>query len=510
MCGLVGMAGNIVEADRKALKILLTLDATRGEDSTGLAVVQEKDNNIEVYKKVGGPHLLFNEPIFDNKNIYNGPRGKVFIGHNRHATKGKVTDENAHPFKHDGVVGAHNGTLQSVHKLEKGNKFDVDSEAIIYNLSQYKAEDVIPNIHGAYALTWYDDVADCLFVIRNKDRTLYWTRRKDKDVIFWASEEWMLEVALQKAGIQFGDITLFETDKLYTLDVSSVVPVEFRKIDWVDEGKVEGYKTPPVVHKPQRSHVFTQHQGHGHGGNGTSNIIPFTPPRGTSSNSSKSSYSKEEIAFMKLMVDTDIKFRIGGVKKGVSKSEYLSAYPDNPDIGYDIRIYATNDKRWDSWKKKFHNTTFKGRIKRVVENRWGSDKEVYFLIDLRSIQEVVEEPRVPLCGGTDSPSTTKNTSHSETSVDASRSNLEEDGLPPSNTTTFLDHILSGESVHTLLYEGFQGRFLTHDEWKDCTRNGCASCGDNASEFDCDLAFINHEDFLCGKCVDIYPEYVKTN
>lgn len=483
------MFGNIVEADKKALKLLMTFDASRGEDSTGLAVVQEKDNIIEIYKKVGGPHILFQEPIFDAKNLYSGPRGKVFIGHNRAATRGKVSDENAHPFKHDGVVGAHNGTLQSTWKLEDGNKFDVDSEAIIYNLSQYNAEDVIPNIHGAYALTWYDDVEDRVFVIRNKERTLYWTRRKDKDVVFWASEEWMLEVALQKAGIQYGEIHLFETDKLYSFDVASVVPAEFRKLDWTDEGKQEGYKVPVVTYTAKRNHVFSQHNNHG--GNG-SNVVPFV---GTSSSSSKASFNKEEVAFMKLMVDTDINFKFSAIKKGVSKSEYLSAYPANPMADYDIRIFPSgkNDVRWAAWSKKLHNTTFKGKIKRVVENRWGPNKEVYFLIDLRSIVEVVEEPQLPL----------EQSSHS-------RSNLDDDGLPASNTTSFIAHLLSADSIHNLMYEGFNGRYLTHDEWIACTRNGCASCSEQASEFDCDMVFINHEDFLCGKCEDMYPNFVNKN
>ena len=96
MCGLVGMAGNVVEQDKKALKYLLRFDTVRGEDSTGLAVVTEKDNKIEVHKRVGVPDLLFEEDAaFDAKHIYQGPRGKVFIGHNRYATRGKITDDNA-------------------------------------------------------------------------------------------------------------------------------------------------------------------------------------------------------------------------------------------------------------------------------------------------------------------------------------------------------------------------------------------------------------------------------
>src|SRR3546814_12623264 len=50
-----------------------------------------------------------------------GYNSKAFIGHNRAATLGKVNGLNAHPFRYDNIMGAHNGTLdtQSWLRLEE-------------------------------------------------------------------------------------------------------------------------------------------------------------------------------------------------------------------------------------------------------------------------------------------------------------------------------------------------------------------------------------------------------
>lgn len=481
MCGLVGMAGNVVEQDKKALKYLLRFDSTRGEDSTGLAVVSDKENKIEVHKRVGVPDILFDSNInFDAKGIYCGPRGKVFIGHNRAATRGKVTDDNAHPFEHDGIVGAHNGTLVSASTLEKGNKFEVDSEAIFYNLSQYKPEDVIPKIWGAYALTWYDDSGDTLFIIRNGERPLYWCRRKDKDVFFWASEAWMLNAALYKAGIAHSDPEEFVKNQLYSLDMSALsVLAKWRLIDWENEGEIKGYVPPPP---PPKKHNHNVNNIFNHGGGNKSNVVPFSGGKANSSGSYLTSYrSKDEVNRMKMLVDSNIIFRIGDVKTGIlSNTTYISAYPDSPMHDYDIRIYANNDKRWDYWLSKKHRTTFIGKVKKVVENRSNGKQEVYFLIDLRSIVErdtdaVVESKEIPI-------------------------------VSDINEMTLFEQMMNSP-IEERMYEGFNGNWLTHSEWKACTKNGCAHCSERASEFDANIAFLGHDDFLCGGCVDLYPEIV---
>ena len=456
------MAGNIIEQDKVALRWLLEFDKWRGMDSTGLAVVDKITCGIKVFKKVGTPDKLFDSsPVFDeSKGTYIGPSGKVFIGHNRAATRGSVSDENAHPFHHGEVVGAHNGTLISTYGLEDADKFDVDSEAVFYNLSKYTVETVIPDVYGAYALTWYDRTDDKLYVLRNDERTLYWTRRMDNDAVFWASEAWMLDVVLDKLKIKHTSPVMFEKNKLYELDVSDVSYTTFRKVDWVKEKTILGWEPPPPK-KNNHNHVFNKN----HGGNG-SNVVPFV---GSSiSSTAFSGRTKEELAVMRGMEGSEILFRFNGVKTGVSKSEYLSAFPDDPMADWDIRIYGTNDKNWNNWKEKVHTTIFKGKIKRLVTNLYGAKKETYFLIDLRSITEVETKKK-------------------------------EEPLPASNTTSTPD-------VFDMLLEGFNGRFLSMDEWMLCTDSGCENCAGPGSVYDQDLVFIDHDKFICGDCISQFPEH----
>lgn len=460
MCGLVGCAGNITNNDKKALMLLLRFDVTRGWDSTGLGIVTAKDNEIKLHKEVGPPEYLFAiDDEFDGRGVYSGEHPKVMIGHNRYATKGKVTKENAHPFVHDGILGAHNGTLTSISTLERGKDFDVDSEAIFWNLSQYEVTSVIGNIWGAYALTWYDDGTEKLYIIRNGERPLFWTRRVDKDVIFWASEEWMLTAALRKSGINHGPINSFATDTLYTLDMSDCTASGIRKVDWERIENVKGYTPPPVKVPPNNK------------GGKKSNIIPFAH----SSNASTSSpVSKADKMMMSMLVDTEIRFKFGCVKKGLGTQEYIHAYPANFNLDFDIRIFGQKHVNWEYWCSKMHNTVFKGRIKRVVHNNEGS----YFIIDLRSLRPAEDKVEEPI-----------------------NVQLEDDFNPPSSNI-----VSDGDNA---IYEGFRGVYLTKWEWEQATKKGCAGCGCDADDHDADLVFIDHDEFLCGinKCCETYAEHI---
>jgi hypothetical protein len=226
MCGLVGIAGDLSYSDETNMKRLLILDYFRGPHSTGLAAVAKAAVN---------PIDLFDMQKF--KDALNYSKAKAFIGHNRLATQGQVNNINAHPFEVGSVVGAHNGTLETRDKwaLEDaiGEKFDVDSHALIASIDMFGITETIDMLHegrdsqkGAWALTWYDGDAKTLNFLRNRHRPLWYAWAKDFKRIFWASQWEMIDAMAKMSvidlyvedgtGYKFWQ---FESDQLYTLNI---------------------------------------------------------------------------------------------------------------------------------------------------------------------------------------------------------------------------------------------------------------------------------------------------
>ncbi|MSE24831.1 hypothetical protein GKC32_10305, partial [Lactobacillus curvatus] len=72
----------------------------------------------------------------------------VLMGHNRWATKGKINERNAHPFEHDHIIGAHNGTLRNQHLLPNHLDFEVDSDNIFHAMSTIGVDATIAKTSG--------------------------------------------------------------------------------------------------------------------------------------------------------------------------------------------------------------------------------------------------------------------------------------------------------------------------------------------------------------------------
>ena len=109
------MIGSLGANEEKAFKFLLELDTTRGPHSTGVFIGVRTPTQFmtnKLIKSLGTPWDLYNKPEW--KTALHG-MNKVLIGHNRYATRGAVSELNAHPFEFGRVVGAHNGTIYNHH-----------------------------------------------------------------------------------------------------------------------------------------------------------------------------------------------------------------------------------------------------------------------------------------------------------------------------------------------------------------------------------------------------------
>jgi len=246
---------------------MLVFDYVRGEDSTGVAGVAKHGGAVAVAKEVGHPFNLFDTKRFDKLMF---PSNRVLIGHNRYATQGAVNAKNAHPFDFDGLVGVHNGTLNNKSVLEDHKDFAVDSENLYHHIHLFGLEDAIKRILGAWALVWWDKDQDTLNFLRNKERPLYMCYSDDVKRIYWASEEWMLDIALQRNDIKYHAPFLIEEDMHYAFHVKNggefgkpnVKKVKSEAVPFVqgNRGKVSNI---PTAGKSQQQPQQQQQKGNG-------------------------------------------------------------------------------------------------------------------------------------------------------------------------------------------------------------------------------------------------------
>lgn len=493
MCGLVGVAGTLEGKHERAFETLLALDTFRGVHSTGLFRVKRYLNEeVDLLKEVGTPwEGLFR--LKEYKGFYT-PWSKILAGHNRAATIGEVTKENAHPFQIGKIVGMHNGTLRDQSLLDDHKDFEVDSENIIHCIDKIGAEETIAKLHGAYALVWYNMEEKQLNFIRNHERPLKYVFSEDGKALFWASEEWMLTGALARCGIKSGEIMDFTpmvhyklpilqhynqgkpyTDnllgKVITKELKPYIPPKRDYKDYYrgsyyddnDSGVYEyGHRRSLLAPQPRRKWDPI-------GGKWTPNEkkdegFPILPRRAPD-------FKDYQFADNKFVF-----FRVVSTVSGSPGGSYIRGVTTDRCIGImaglEVRLYlAHNSHDWRTFG--ISNLLLRGKVKAAKNIEGG-----YLLLDRRSVRELIdakkeEEVLIP----------------------------EDDGGTPEDDVPFEPGDSDGDdAIDEMFKVGKAGYFANLGDFKRLVKDGCAECSDPIFPEDCeDLIWIYDDRPMCLRC-----------
>ena len=210
MCGIFG----VIASDKcklnnsnilKSINELARMSESRGKDSSGLAVLNQNSNNLDIYK---GPvpitDLIKNKHVKESiKNgISKSSTNNLIFGHSRLVTNGSQLDSyNNQPVIKGNLIAIHNGIIVNGEELwEKypdiNKEFDIDTEillAIINHKIKLNKESLNKIISDSVMET-YGTIATAIlinnlnkFILTSNNGSLY-TIKKENELIYFASE----------------------------------------------------------------------------------------------------------------------------------------------------------------------------------------------------------------------------------------------------------------------------------------------------------------------------------
>ena len=248
MCGIVGYIGN-KEASSIVLSGLKRLEY-RGYDSYGFCFINE--NKASLFKRVG--KIDNTEKEFLENNF----KGNICLAHDRWATTGLVTEENAHPHSDckNEIFIVHNGIVENYKELKEklikeGHNFksETDTEVIAHLIEKHytgKLEDAVKDalkeIRGTYGL----------LVVSTREPDKMIVARMSSPLIIGVGEgeflvasdpSAIINMTRQIINLDDGELAVLKKDsiKIYKEEKESQKDIE--TIDWdIEQAEKGGYK----------------------------------------------------------------------------------------------------------------------------------------------------------------------------------------------------------------------------------------------------------------------------
>lgn len=209
MCGILGIAAFHKKEFLKRKEFIkqgIIASSLRGIDGTGMFMVpHDKTDEIKILKKpIPGYDFVGLEQT--EELLKNAEHYKYIVAHNRLKTRGDIKAAHTHPFNAGPITMVHNGMISNSYALGGNKTFEVDSMAAAKVLSETKdPREALEALEGAFALVWYDERTDALFLARNEERPLFFGIDKKNEILVFASELRMLDWISSRIGIDLGD-----------------------------------------------------------------------------------------------------------------------------------------------------------------------------------------------------------------------------------------------------------------------------------------------------------------
>jgi asparagine synthetase B (glutamine-hydrolysing) len=259
MCGIWGVfptdTKGFYPIDMGLFESAMTMTAMRGSHSTGMALVAGAKEKPRVVKTVGGPAFLINTDAWEKITEFATKKAKVAFGHGRFATKGSITNKNAHPFTHDHITLVHNGTIHMGLKEQHTElETEVDSHALCALIAQKGLVEALSTIYGAYALVVHDAKEGCVYVVRNDERPLHRIVMHDKHIIL---SEWeACKYLAFKLGVPNAAIEHYPKHMIFKYDIASA--------EWTVDNSLKELmekKYAPTITTPWTGSTPSKHGG---------------------------------------------------------------------------------------------------------------------------------------------------------------------------------------------------------------------------------------------------------